>query len=197
MIANPLAECSMRYPSEDRLVSEAKTGDHQAFTELCLRYRGVLRRRIYRIVRHREDVEDVLQETFLKAYQHLDSFRGECRFSTWMTKIGINASLMLLRKRRVLSEIPTEDEERSETPEVRDTRLNPEQSYLADQMRLTVRKAMRQLPFNARTLMDLYYMKEFQLKDAAAILGITESNAKARLVRGRNRLRRSLHQANP
>ena len=65
----------------------------------------MLKQRIFRIVRHREDAEDVLQESFLSAYRHLDSFRGACRFATWMIKIGINTSLMYLRKRKTFSNI--------------------------------------------------------------------------------------------
>ena len=68
-------------PSDDQLVSEAKSGDQQAFSVLCLRYRGMLMNRIYRIVGHQEDAEDVLQETYLRAYQHLQTFRGACSFS--------------------------------------------------------------------------------------------------------------------
>src|SRR5579863_10055892 len=88
--------------SEEQLLSEARSGDQHAFAELCRRYRGMLMHRIYRIVRHPEDTEDVLQETFLKAYQHLQSFRGACSFSTWLITIGTNMSLMLLRRRKTL-----------------------------------------------------------------------------------------------
>src|ERR1700756_1743941 len=88
--------------SDNQLLSEAKSGDQHAFAELCLRYRGMLMNRIYRIVRHTEDTEDVLQETLLKAFQHLQTFRGTCSFSTWLVAIGTNVSLMLLRKGKTL-----------------------------------------------------------------------------------------------
>ena len=88
--------------SDEQLLSQATSGDQQAFAELCLRYRGMLMNRIYRIVRHQEDAEDVLQETYLKAYQHLHTFRGACSFSTWLVAIGTNMSLMLLRRRKIL-----------------------------------------------------------------------------------------------
>jgi len=87
-------------PPDEQLLSQAKSGDQQAFAELCLLYRGMLLNRIYRIVRHQEDAEDVLQETFLKAYQHLLTVRGACSFSTWLAAIGTNMSLMLLRRRK-------------------------------------------------------------------------------------------------
>ena len=167
-----------------------------AFGELCLRYSGMLQQRIVRIVRNREDAEDVLQETLLSAYRHLDTFRGTCRISTWMTKIGINTSLMILRKRRSMPEVTSEqvsgDGQRFESPEFRDPGLNPEQRYIADQTIDKLRSIMRRLPAHVRTVMDLYCVKELRLKDAAAILGITEATAKSRVLRGRNRLRHSL-----
>jgi RNA polymerase sigma-70 factor (ECF subfamily) len=156
----------------------------------------MLKQRIFRIVRNREDAEDVLQETLLSAYRHLDTFRGTCRVSTWMMKIGINTSLMILRKRRsmpeVISEQVSEDGQRFESPEFQDPGLNPEQRYIADQTIDKLRSIMRRLPARMRTVMDLYCVKELRLKDAAAILGITEATAKSRVLRGRNRLRRSL-----
>ena len=182
--------------SDEQLLSRARSGEQAAFGELCLRYTGMLRQRILRIVRNREDAEDILQETLLSAYRNLDTFRGACRFSTWMMKIGINTSLMVLRKRRstpeVISEQLSEDRQRFESPEFRDPGLNPEQRYIADQMIDKLRSIMRRLPARTRTVMDLYCVKELRLKDAAAILGITEATAKSRVLRGRNRLRRSL-----
>ena len=182
--------------SDDQLVSRARSGDQGAFGELCLRYTGMLKQKIFRIVRNREDAEDVLQETLLSAYRHLDTFRGACRVSTWMMKIGINTSLMVLRKRRstpeVISEQVFEDWQRFESPEFQDPGLNPEQRYIADQTIDKLRSIMRRLPARVRTVMDLYYAQELRLNDAAAILGITEATAKSRVLRGRNRLRRSL-----
>ena len=182
--------------SEEQLLSRARSGDQVAFGELCLRYTGMLKQRIFRIVRNREDAEDVLQETLLSAYRHLDTFRGTSRVSTWMMRIAINTSLMALRKRRrmpeAISEQISEDGQRFESPKFRDLGLNPEQRYIADQTIDRLRSIMRRLPARMRTVMDLYYVKERRLKDAAAILGITEATAKSRVLRGRNRLRLSL-----
>ena len=181
--------------SDEQLLSRARSGDQAAFGELCSRYTGMLKQRIFRIVRNREDAEDVLQETLLSAYRHLDTFRGTCRVSTWMTRIGINTSLMILRKRRSMPDVILEqvfgDGHRSESLEFRDPGLNPEQRYIADQTIDKLRGIMRRLPAPVRTVMDLYCVKELRLKDAAAILGITEANAKSRVLRGRKRLRRS------
>jgi RNA polymerase sigma-70 factor (ECF subfamily) len=153
----------------------------------------MLKQKIFSIVRHQEDTEDVLQDTFLSAYKHLHTFRETCRFSTWLTKIGINVSLMRLRKRRKLSETTAND---FATLELRDLAPDPEQEYMTDQTVLTLWKAIQKLPPRARSVMDLYYAKERRIKEAAAMLGITEATAKSRILRARRMLRRSLTQQN-
>ena len=183
--------------SDDQLLSEAKSGDQQAFAELCLRYRGMLMNRIYRIVRHPEDTEDVLQETFLKAYQHLQSFRGACSFSTWLVAIGINMSLMLLRRRKTLRkyscDVVAEDGE-TLVMECRDPAPDPEQRYMMHQTSQKVNRAVRRLPPQLRNLLEMYYKSELRLKDAAQIFGISEATTKSRMLRARRMLRRSLKQ---
>ena len=92
-------------PSDNQLLSEAKSGDQHAFGELCLRHRGMLMSRIYRILRNPKDTEDALQETLLKAYQHLQNFRGTCGLSTWLVAIGVSegtAKSRILRARHML-----------------------------------------------------------------------------------------------
>src|ERR1700759_693712 len=86
--------------ADDDLVRAAKLGDNEAFAELCRRHAHTARRRIVTIVRHQEDAEDAMQETLLSAYANLTRFRQSCKFSTWITAIGINAALIVIRKRR-------------------------------------------------------------------------------------------------
>ena len=198
MSTNIFADFRAQYPqpSDDQLLSEARSGDGRAFAELCRRYTGLLKQRIFRVVRHREDMEDVLQETFLSAYRHLHSFQGKCSFATWMTRIGINTSLMLLRKRKTVlkhaSDIVTDDGQRIETPEFRDPSPDPEQRYMMNQARQTIKSAIRKLPPRLGSMVDLYYTQECRLKEAAKTLGITEAAAKSTVLRARNFLRRSL-----
>ena len=184
-------------PSDNQLLSEAKSGDQQAFAELCLRYRGMLMNRIYRIVRHQEDAEDVLQETYLKAYQHLQTFRGACSFSTWLVAIGTNMSLMLLRRRKILgkysSDAVTEDGD-TLVMEWQDTAPDPEQRCMMSQTRQKLKHALTRLSPQVRTLLEMYYKHELRLKDAAQILGISEATTKSKLLRARRTLRRALKQ---
>src|SRR4029077_17564719 len=88
----------------DQLLVQAQSGDQQAFVELCRRHSPMVKKRIFSIVRNQEDAEDALQDTLLKAYGHIDTFRRTCKFSTWLTSIGTNTALMILRKRRTRKE---------------------------------------------------------------------------------------------
>ena len=94
--------------TDDDLVQAAQSGDHEAFTELCRRHAQVARHKILAIVRHREDAEDALQETMLSAYANLGEFRQSAKFSTWITAIGINAALTVIRKRKSRREFDLE-----------------------------------------------------------------------------------------
>lgn len=149
---------------------------------------------IYKIVRNREDAEDVFQDALLCAYQNLNGFRGTCKFSTWMTKIGINRSLMLLRKRSSMpettTEIVTDDGQTVETREFQDSRPDPEQRYAMCRTYQGLSQEIDKLPPRYRSLMDLYYRRDLLLRDVAKALGITEQAAKSRLMRARNLLRR-------
>ena len=85
---------------EAALVARAKAGDMEAFTDLVKHYDRRVFRMAKQITQNDEDAEDVLQETFLKAYSHLDDFQGNSKFYTWLVRIAVNEALMKLRKRR-------------------------------------------------------------------------------------------------
>jgi DNA-directed RNA polymerase specialized sigma24 family protein len=94
--------------TDNDLVLAAQSGDHEAFAELCWRHAQSARQRILGIVRHREDAEDALQETLLSAYANIGRFRQSSKFSTWITAIGTNAALSVLRKRKSRRELDIE-----------------------------------------------------------------------------------------
>src|SRR6266478_2784145 len=85
---------------EGALVAQVRGGDSGAFNERVRRYEGKIFRLAQHVTQNREDAEDVLQETFLKAYQHLDQFKGDSKFYTWIVRIAVNQSLMKLRRRK-------------------------------------------------------------------------------------------------
>jgi RNA polymerase sigma-70 factor, ECF subfamily len=182
--------------SDDQLLSKAQSGDRHAFAELCQRYNAMVKGRILSMVRDREDAEDVLQETFLSAYQHLHSFRAKCKFSTWLMKIGINRSLMWLRKRksrsRTTCHVVTFGGQTVKEREFRDSKPDPEQRYISDQSHEQLNLAIQRLPCHLRSTIELRYEKERSVKDIAETLGITQAATKSRILRARNRLRHTL-----
>jgi len=199
--APPRAEVDLHKASDDALVTEAKAGDQTAFVDLCDRYSLRLKQRIFRIVRNQEDTEDVFQETLMRAYKHLNGFRGSCSFQTWITQIAINTALTLLRWRRTCSEmgfeIIGEGGEIVDRWEFPDPSPNPEQLYLRRQTCQMLSNAVTRLPSSFRPIVEQVHGNELKLIDAAQALGLKEGAAKSRLLRARALLRRRLKNQYP
>jgi RNA polymerase sigma-70 factor (ECF subfamily) len=182
--------------SDDDLVTTAQGGDHQAFVELCKRHSSLTKKKIHRIVRNHEDAEDALQDTLLRAFAHLRSFRRSCKFSSWLTKIGVNSALMIMRKRRVRRETnastSSPDTGTVELQEPVERSPGPEGIYLKQQAILLVRREVEKLHPTLRSVVNHYYGSECSLEETAKAQAISVAAAKSRLLRGRGRLRSSL-----
>ena len=128
------------------LVAASTRGDIAAFEELVRRYDRKLLRIAHQVTHDWEDAQDAIQETFLKAYQKLNQFRGTSKFSTWLIRIALNESLMKVRKRRSAPEVPLEYEDRNgeNAPlDVADWSPNAEQIYSRAELQEILRKAIR------------------------------------------------------
>lgn len=182
--------------SEDYLVTTAQSGDQQAFVELCRRHSPAVRRKILSIVRDQEDADDALQDTLLRAYTHLGTFRRTCKFSSWITTIGVNTALMILRRRRTRQEIQPDltnaEGETLDAPQCADHSLNPEGLYFKHQIVLVVRREVQKLRPSLRAAIREYYGSDSSLEESAKALEISMATAKSRLMRGRRKLRWSL-----
>jgi RNA polymerase sigma-70 factor, ECF subfamily len=182
--------------SDDDLITAAQHGDQKAFVELCRRHSTITKKKIFRIVRSHEDAEDALQDTLLRAYTHLTTFRRSCKFSSWLTTIGVNSALMIMRKRRVRRETYASasslDTETVELQEPVDRSPGPEGIYLKQQAILLVRREVEKLHPSLRSIVNHYYGSGCSLEEAAKAQEISLGAAKSRLLRGRVRLRSSL-----
>jgi RNA polymerase sigma factor (sigma-70 family) len=179
--------------SDEKLVSAAKQGHTVAFDELYKRHAEKMFRATHRITRNREDAEDAVQECFLNAFIHLRSFDGKSRFSTWLTRIAMNAALMRLRKNRAGREIPLDDPVgASQVPEhqLRDSSLNPEERYAKSEREVILRDEAAKLRPGIRKAVQIH-LQDCSLDETAEILGITVTAAKARLFQARVALRRA------
>jgi len=181
---------------DDQLLVRAQSGDQQAFVELCRRYSPMVKTRIFSIVRNQEDTEDALQDTLLRAYRHLPGFRRTCKFSSWLTTIGINTALMTLRKRKIRKEGQieplNEDGVARDAMKLADTSFDPEHLHSRNQIILIVRREVEKLKPTLRSMIKQYYGTECSLEESAKALEVSLGTAKSRLMRGRKTLRRSL-----
>mgnify|MGYP001486545343 CR=1 FL=1 len=184
-------------PMDDvSLVALAQQGDAPAFSELVSRYD----RKIFRLARHitnsDEDAEDVLQETFLKAYEHLDGFQGNSKFYTWLVRIAVNESLMKLRKRKSDRTVSIDEPaDNGDEPIVREIAVwdgTPEQQYSSEELRSILDKAVGNLKPAFRTVFLLRDVEELSTEETAAALQISVPAVKSRLLRARLELRERL-----
>lgn len=181
---------------EGHLVSDAKAGNYAAFEELVNRYEKKIYRLGMNITGNREDAEDVLQDAFLKAFEHLPDFREDARFYTWIVRIAVNEALMKLRKRRTSREVPMEDTEGDDgevlVREFADWKPNPEQQFAQSELEEILQGAVNSLPPGFRTVFYLRDVEGLSTEETAEVLDLTEGAVKARLFRARLRLREEL-----
>ena len=180
---------------EAELVRAAKAGSHAAFAELRQMYSDRLYKRVYSITRNCEDAEDVLQDTFLRAYRALPSFEGRSRFSSWLTRIAINSALAVLRRHRSRPEISFEQqpglEDNAVFLDIPNGGLNPEELYDQKQRSRTIQRAIQRLSPNLRVPLHILISQEHSIKEIAQTLGISSASVKSRLHRARKGLRQS------
>jgi len=183
-------------PDESVLVEKAKAGDQQAFTDLVARYQRKIYRLAKNITRNDEDAEDVLQEAFLKAYEHLDGFEGNSKFYTWLVRIAVNEALMKLRKRRGDREVSLDEPvglgEEEVKREIAVWEDNPEQRYSREEMHEILNEAVEGLKEDFRTVFVLRDIKELSTEETAEALKISIPAVKSRLLRARLALREKL-----
>jgi RNA polymerase sigma-70 factor (ECF subfamily) len=182
--------------SDEALVAATKRGDAQAFEELVLRHRQKVVAVAQRITNSREDAEDVAQESFHKAFLHLNAFQEKSRFSTWLTRIAMNEAFMLLRRRRgivgLLPENP-DDGMRANSEAFVDHSPNPEESHLRRERTELLTKAINRLGSTIRTTILLRDIEERSVEETAQILGTSIGAVKARVFQGRRKLRRTMN----
>lgn len=181
--------------NDDELIAAALEGDAHAYEELYGRYAGRIFRTVLRIVRHREDAEDAVQESLMRAFRYLPTFRRTCAFSTWLTRIAINCALARLRHRRSGVEsrfIALADAEDRRTFDLSEKRPSPEDLVVEAEMSHELTRAVALLPPILKDVMIVRYYKNASTKEIAFLSGLSEAAVKTRLHRARAELRRLL-----
>ena len=178
------------------LVAAAKTGDGRAFELLVRRNERKIFSLAQRMTRNREDAEDVVQQSFQKAFINLQKFEGGSLFSTWLTRIAINEALMLLRRKRGSREVPIAEsstEDGAAPPlDFPDSGPNPEDSCLQREQERILCAAVNELKPGLRTAIELREFGELSTGETAQVMGLSVGAVKARVFHGRRKLRQTL-----
>ncbi|MGC1257449.1 MAG: sigma-70 family RNA polymerase sigma factor [Candidatus Acidiferrales bacterium] len=181
---------------EGSLVAAAKAGDISAFETLVGRYERKIFRLAQNITQNREDAEDVMQESFLKSYQHLGEFQGNSRFYTWLVRIAVNQALMKLRKRRP-NQVSLDEEidtgEDTMPREVEDWGPSPEDRYEQTELGGILSTTIAELDPPFRIVFQLRDIEELSTEETAEALGLSIPAVKSRLLRARLKLRQKLN----
>jgi RNA polymerase sigma-70 factor, ECF subfamily len=194
--AEPTIACASDRGVERTLVVAAKDGDEQAFETLFKSYQHRILAIVRRYVRVVEDAEDIVQQSFYKAFVHLSQFQGESSFSTWLTRIAINEALMFLRHIGAVREVSIDsivDAEGSpESLEIPDSNADPETRCSQREEARILSKAVRNLRPGLRTAIALSELRELSRSETAHRLGLSVPAVKARIFRGKRQLRQEL-----
>jgi RNA polymerase sigma-70 factor (ECF subfamily) len=181
---------------EAEQIEKARNGDARAFGDLIGKYERKIFRLAQHITQNREDAEDVLQETFLKAYEHLSQFQGNSKFYTWIVRIAVNQALMKLRKRK--SDKTVSMDEGIDTGEdvvVREIAAwdeDPEQRYSREELNEILTAAVDSLAPPYRTVFVLRDVEDLSTEETAEALELSIPAVKSRLLRARLQLREKL-----
>jgi RNA polymerase sigma-70 factor (ECF subfamily) len=171
-------------------------GDPQEFARLVDAYSGNIYRLAIKMLNQQQDAEDVLQETFLKAYRGIKSFDGRSKISTWLFRIATNEALMVIRRKHpdiVSIDEPVETEEGEQEPlQIIDWCCLPEEELLSEETKEKLDAAVQKLPERLRVVFLLRDINDLSTHETGEILGLTDTAVKTRLSRARLKLREEL-----
>ncbi len=171
------------------LVERAQQGDKRAFGLLVEKYNRKLGRLLSRMIRDQAEVEDVVQETFIKAYRALNNFRGDSAFYTWLYRIGINTAKNYLvsmgRRPQVIAEIEIEDVENFDGGDEMRTMETPETELMTKQIAQTVNDTVASLPEELRTAITLRELEGLSYEEIATLMQCPIGTVRSRIFRAR------------
>ena len=187
-----MAEARMAL-SDEQLVALTVKGDVSAFNEIVARWESRLYNFVYRYIGDAEEAKDITQESFVRAYSHLEGFRGQSKFSSWLYQIALNLCRSKLRRRRSRPMVSIDDrEEDNPLFSLPDERATPAEHTLERERAVAVREALAQLPEAQRTVIILKEYNGLKFREIAEILDTPESTVKSRLYHGLEDLAQAL-----
>lgn len=167
------------------IINQIINGDTNAFTVLVDRYKDLVFTLALRMLKNREEAEEVSQDAFVKAYKSLSRFKGESKFSTWIYRVTYNTCLDRLKKNKKHLNDVAIDEFTQHQIKTMDNALD---SMEQQEHNKTIQDCLNLLPGDDSFLLTLYYFEEHSLEEISKIIGITANNVKVKIFRGRKKL---------
>lgn len=191
-----MIESENKVESEGFSLKSLQEGDSEEFSRLVDAYSSKIYRLAVKMLNQQQDAEDVLQETFVKAYRGLKTFDGRSKLSTWLFRIATNEALMIIRRKHpeiVSIDEPIETEEGEQEPvQIVDWCCLPENELLSEESREKLDAAVQKLPERLRVVFLLRDINDLSTHETAEVLGLSDTAVKTRLSRARLRLREEL-----
>ena len=181
---------------DQKLVEKAQKGDKQAFGILVEKYQLKLNRLISRMVRDQSEIDDIVQEAFIKAYRAINNFRGDSAFYTWLYRIGINTAknhlVSLGRRPKALDSIEIEEVENFDDPSELRNRETPETAMMSNQIALTVNTAIDNLPDELKEAISMRELDGLSYEEISEIMGCPIGTVRSRIFRAREAIAEKL-----
>lgn len=177
------------------LIRRALSGDQRAYKKLRQKYHESIYNLIYRMIRDKDEVEDLTQEAFIKAFMSLSSFNDEFAFSTWLYKIATNNCIDYIRRKKLQTfsiDKPIESKESDYTFELPDSTYEPDQELIERQRKKLLEDAINSLPAKYRHVIHLRHVEEKEYQEIATILKLPLGTVKAHIFRAREMLNKYL-----
>jgi RNA polymerase sigma-70 factor (ECF subfamily) len=179
------------HESDRTSVAQARDGDREAFRLLVERHSRYVFSVAYRLTGSAQDAEDIVQDTFLKAYQQLSRFEARADFRTWLHRIAVNRSIDLIRSRRhrEIAHDPVDLEPLDQEPDTAGTGLGPDRLLFSTEIRERVTEGLEQLTPSERAAFTLRHVEGLPIRDVAQAMGLKTEAAKNSIFRAVRKMR--------
>lgn len=178
--------------TDQEVIDRVLAGERELYELIMRRYNQRLYRVVISILRDDDETEDVMQDAYVRAYQHLGQFEGRALFSTWLTRIAVHEALARLRSRNRTQQIDADADEGEMIVNFAADSMDPEQMTSRAQLSRMLEESVMSLPEQYRTVLMMRDVEELSTSETAEALNLTEENVKVRLHRGRALMRRDL-----
>lgn len=175
---------------EQKLIQDILEGNKKAFSELIDRYKRLVSHIVYKMIKSNEDRQDVCQDVFIKVYQNLESFKGDCKLSSWIGRIAYNTSLNHIGKKQ--AELWDDLSPEMSLDSLPDSSMLLDEQIANSDMVEKINEEMRSLPAPYNVIVALYHLDDMSYKDIAEVTGMPEGTIKSYLFRARRLLRERL-----